>query len=218
MRHRALLAWRSPPRFNRWRWVRPEDAGMAAAPHRCAKAASPRSRWGLSPAVTSSCPAVSTPYPRQGHQGGRAQGDQRLELEVEPVDLDGLQPVGARKPGQPGPVGAGAFHPDALHWPKALGPGHQGDIAAGRGRERLGATQPPGVVQDRGHVQVQVGVDPDSDRCRWGCHALQWPFLSGLIGQGRHAPVRTVDSTAMGPLGQAPDLLNRGQDARVCSP
>ena len=26
----------------------------------------------------------------------------------------------------------------------------------------------------------------------------------GLIGQGRHAPIGTVDSTAMGPLGQAP--------------
>jgi hypothetical protein len=37
--------------------VRPEDARIGAAPYRCAKAGSPRSRWGLSPAVTSSCPA-----------------------------------------------------------------------------------------------------------------------------------------------------------------
>jgi len=46
MRHKAWLAWRSPPRLSRWRWVRPEDAGMGAVPHRWAKAASPRSRWG----------------------------------------------------------------------------------------------------------------------------------------------------------------------------
>jgi hypothetical protein len=53
------------------------------------------------------------------------------------------------------------------------------------------------------HVQVQVGVDPDGDR--WGgcCHALH-VVPSGLIGQGRHAPIGTADSTAMGPLGQAP--------------
>jgi hypothetical protein len=38
-----------------------EDAGMGAAPHRWARAASERSRWGLSPVVTSSWPAVSTP-------------------------------------------------------------------------------------------------------------------------------------------------------------
>ena len=43
MRHKAWLAWR---------WVRPEDAGIGETPHRCAKAAPPRSRWGLSPAVT----------------------------------------------------------------------------------------------------------------------------------------------------------------------
>jgi hypothetical protein len=41
---------------------------------------------------------------------------------------------------------------------------------------------------------------------------------SGLLGQGRHAPIGTVDSTAMGPVGQAPDLLNASQDAQVCSP
>jgi hypothetical protein len=39
---------------------------------------------------------------------------------------------------------------------------------------------------------------------------LSMAVPSGLLGQGRHAPIGTVDSTAMGPLGQAPDLLNRG--------
>jgi hypothetical protein len=47
MRHSAWLAWRSRPRFSRWRWVRPEDTEMGATPHSCARAASPRSRYGL---------------------------------------------------------------------------------------------------------------------------------------------------------------------------
>ena len=33
---RAQLAWRSPPRLSRWRWVRPHEAGSGAAPQsRC---------------------------------------------------------------------------------------------------------------------------------------------------------------------------------------
>jgi hypothetical protein len=43
--------------------MRPEDTGIGATPHRRAKERSVRSRVGLSPAVTSSCPAVSTPTP-----------------------------------------------------------------------------------------------------------------------------------------------------------
>ena len=98
---------------------------------------------------------------------------------VGPVDLDHLEAVGTSEANQASPIGAGAFHADALHRPEVFGPGDQGDIAAGRGRERLGGKQPPGVIQDRGHVQVQVGVDPDGDGCGWGWHAFQWPFLPG---------------------------------------
>src|SRR5215218_4981981 len=253
MRHKAWLAWwlawRSPPRLSRWRSVRPEDAGMGAVPHRCAKAASERSRWGLSPAVTSSWPAVSTPIPGRatrvgaaaatsswswrsswsssawsccqrrarvrsvvlvaavglvrgpgriaahnltralvleaeqglaqflggavehavellggghpgfegaaaghpqdpdhlhlalaglgdsgGHPGqggpGGSLGVDRVGLAVSsagaavgPVDLDDLEAVGAGEAGQPSPIGAGAFDPDAFHRPKALRPG-----------------------------------------------------------------------------------------------
>jgi len=46
---------------------------MGAVPHRCAKAASERSRWGLSPAVTSSWPAVSTPTPGRATRVGAAE-------------------------------------------------------------------------------------------------------------------------------------------------
>jgi hypothetical protein len=39
--HRALLAWRSPPRCSRWRFCAfPEVAGVGAAPHSRAKVAS----------------------------------------------------------------------------------------------------------------------------------------------------------------------------------
>jgi hypothetical protein len=37
------LAWRSPPRLSRWRWVRPDEAGSGAAPQSIANAASLRS-------------------------------------------------------------------------------------------------------------------------------------------------------------------------------
>src|SRR5215217_9067395 len=49
----------------------------------------------------------------------------------------------------------------------------------------------------RGHVGVQVGVDPDGDRALW-CWQAVMTVPSGLIGQGRHAPIGTVDNTAMG--------------------
>jgi hypothetical protein len=61
MVHSALLAARSPPRFNRWRMILPEDAWTGLAPHTAAKAASLCSRSGLSPAVISSCAAVWMP-------------------------------------------------------------------------------------------------------------------------------------------------------------
>ena len=50
------MAARSPPRLRRCRSVRPELAGMGAAPQRWARAASVRSRSGLSPAVVEQLP------------------------------------------------------------------------------------------------------------------------------------------------------------------
>ena len=63
IRHRAWLAWRSPPGLSRWRVTLPEEAGIGAAAHRCAQAASERSRSGWSPAATRSSAAVSAPTP-----------------------------------------------------------------------------------------------------------------------------------------------------------
>src|SRR6185437_14795434 len=51
----------------------PDDAGIGATPHRCAQAASLRSRSGWSPAATSSSAAVSGPTPcRLSRLGARA--------------------------------------------------------------------------------------------------------------------------------------------------
>src|SRR6266508_2809435 len=52
IRHSALLAIRSPPRFSRCRLVLPEEAGSGATPYSLAKAASLDNRSGLSPAAT----------------------------------------------------------------------------------------------------------------------------------------------------------------------
>ena len=46
IRHRAWLACRSPPGLRRWRVIFPEEAGIGATAHRCAQAASERSRSG----------------------------------------------------------------------------------------------------------------------------------------------------------------------------
>ena len=70
IRHRAWLAWRSPPGLSRWRMVLPDDAGMGAAAHRCAQAASLRSRSGWSPAAMSSSAAVLGPIPRRASSRG----------------------------------------------------------------------------------------------------------------------------------------------------
>jgi hypothetical protein len=61
IRHRAWLAWRSPPGLSRRQTVLPEEAGMGATAHRCAQAASLRSRSGWSPAAMTSSAAVWVP-------------------------------------------------------------------------------------------------------------------------------------------------------------
>src|SRR6516225_7697728 len=54
---------RSPPGLSRWRVTFPEEAGIGAVAHRCAQAASERSRSGWSPAAIRSLAAVSWPTP-----------------------------------------------------------------------------------------------------------------------------------------------------------
>src|SRR5690242_15563460 len=87
IRHRAWLAWRSPPGLSRWRTVLPEEAGIGAAPHRCAQAASERSRPGWSPAAISRSAAVLGPDPVEGEQPGGMRCHQGNDEPVEALDL-----------------------------------------------------------------------------------------------------------------------------------
>ena len=61
--HSALFADRSPPRFNRWREVFPEDVWSGLAPHNAASATSFRKCSGLSPSTAISIAAVCGPTP-----------------------------------------------------------------------------------------------------------------------------------------------------------
>jgi hypothetical protein len=78
-------------------------------------------------------------HPGQGRSSGGLGIDWiRLTLSppqaaVGPVNLDHLHAVGANKPGQASSVGPGPFHADAFDRSEALRPGHQRDVAAGRG-------------------------------------------------------------------------------------
>jgi hypothetical protein len=135
MRHKAWLARRSPLRCSRWRSVRPDEAGMGAVPHRCAKAASERSRWGLSPAVTSSCPAVSIPTPGRRPEWARPR---RPVLGVE--RRGGRARPGVVASGRPGPQGG-------------LGRGCWTGQGPGPHR-RAGANQGFGLAAEQGLAQL----------------------------------------------------------------
>ena len=87
IRHSAWLACRSPAGLRRRRAVLPEDAGIGATAHRCAQAASERSRSGWSPAATRSSAAVSAPTPYRASRPGGVAGDQGHDERVEADDL-----------------------------------------------------------------------------------------------------------------------------------
>src|SRR5262249_60655615 len=70
IRYRAWLACRSPPGPGRWRVTFPEEAGMGAAAHRCAQAASERSRSGWSPAAIKSVAGGAGAGPGRAHRRG----------------------------------------------------------------------------------------------------------------------------------------------------
>ncbi len=91
------------------------------------------------------------------------------------------------------------------------------------GHSRWGWWQPrrwPGVDpagRGTGHMHLAVGVDAPDDPPGVGvCDGDDGRLPSG---QGSMvAPAERADTTARSLGRQAPDLLNRGQDARVCSP
>ena len=84
---RALLAWRSPLRLSRWRWVRPLLAGTGATPHRWAKAASEVIRFGVVAGAGEELAGDLGADPGQGEQVGRDLADQLGDVVIGFADL-----------------------------------------------------------------------------------------------------------------------------------
>ena len=76
---------------------------------------------------------------------------------------------------------------------------------------------PAQLIDRAGDMDLAVGVDTDGDLLGSGCGMVV--MAVSLLDKGRWlAPAERADTTAMGLWRQAPDLLNAGQDAQVCSP
>jgi hypothetical protein len=103
-------------------------------------------------------------------------------LTVGSIDLDHRHSGTVEEPGEAGPVGTGAFHPDLRQRPERTQPSVQAGEAVGGRRERLHAEQPSIGVECGGDMDIEVGVDPTGDRARlYDGHGH--PF-SVRIGQG----------------------------------
>ena len=88
IRHSALLAIRSPPRFSRCRLVLPEEAGSGATPHSLAKARLARQALGVVPGGDQQGSGDVGPHPRKGEQ---RRGDRRHYQCQVPVELGDLR-------------------------------------------------------------------------------------------------------------------------------
>jgi hypothetical protein len=87
IRHGAWLACRSPPGLSRCRTVLPDDAGIGAAAHRCAQAASLRSRSGVISGGDEQQRRGVGADPVDGDQAGSAGGHQRGDELVQAAEL-----------------------------------------------------------------------------------------------------------------------------------
>jgi hypothetical protein len=165
MRCSVALACRSPPRLSLCRWVLPDEAGTGLAPQRAAKAASDRSRCGLSPAVVSSVAALLGPTPEVVSKPGAVTAVSRW------VGLQGLG-LGAQGEGAPCQQAQGVFG------------------RCGRGIERAG-TQCRAAVQKSADGQIGQALA----QRRWGGdqHALELVdrlgarLDRGVLGHLQHA-------------------------------
>lgn len=63
-----------------------------------------------------------------------------------------------------GAVGAGLLDPDPLELTEAAHPAQQRPVAGAGGREGVGADYRAGLVDERGHMQILVGVDAAEHR------------------------------------------------------
>ena len=112
-------------------------------------------------------------------------------------------PSACEEAGQPGPVAAGAFHPERFDLARAHAPRPAGRRSRRGGRHahrRQAAAELIFGVRD---VDLAVGVDTDRDAGRSGCATVVMA-ISLLVAGGWHAPAERADSTAMGLGAQAP--------------
>ena len=93
------------------------------------------------------------------------------ELAVRPVDLDHLDPASGQGPGQAQAVAAGALDPDLDEGAMALQPPLEPAIARCSRWELLSTQDPTDVIDDRGNVELLVGVDTAIDGALWFDHA-----------------------------------------------
>ena len=100
------------------------------------------------------------------------------------VDLDHGDAVAAQVSGQGRAVGAGALHPGTVQHAEATGPGQQLPVAGAGGGELGAGQQDAQDGDDRGDVDVLVGVDTEDDllavAVRRDCSA-SW---CGMLGMG----------------------------------
>lgn len=93
------------------------------------------------------------------------------DLPVRAAHLQHPDLLGRQVPGQPGPVGPGALHPDGLNLTEIVEEGQQVAVAGRGGRERLGPQDLAEPVTRGGDVDVGVGVDTADDNLRGQCHS-----------------------------------------------
>jgi hypothetical protein len=79
---------------------------------------------------------------------------------VGPVHLHHLDTSGAQLPADPSTVAAGALHPNPGHGAGAAHPILQPPISSLGGRKRCTPQQAAVAIQQRGNMDVFVGVDP----------------------------------------------------------
>jgi hypothetical protein len=139
----------------------------------------------------SSGPAAEGRSGRLDGVGGIGLAGGSSGLTVGPVDLDDLDAGGIQVPGQPGAIGARALHADPGHLTEGTHPGQQLSIAGSAGRKRLDAQQAADIVQGRGDMDVQVGVDSARDGAAGFYDGHRHPFSLTWSRGGTHVPGRS---------------------------
>ncbi len=120
-------------------------------------------------------------------------------LAVRATDLDHRHVLVVQVTGQPGPVGAGAFHPGRLDGPETGRPSQRLAVTGRVGRERLHAQLGPPLIEHADHVDIAVGVNPGRDPPGRICHCCHChPFVGSEPHRGGPHRAGTADKTGRG--------------------